>query len=65
MSQDFIAKHEGETTVYTTCNCNCGSNSQCIIKAHVKDGVIVDETRPEPRNANNADWVADKMRQMA
>lgn len=31
----------------------------------LKDGAIVDETRPEPRSANNADWVADKMRQIA
>ncbi len=35
------AGHEGETTVYTTCRCNCGSNSQCVFKAHVKDGVVV------------------------
>ncbi len=41
MSQDFIAKHESETTVYTSCICNCGSNSDCILKAHIKDGVVV------------------------
>jgi anaerobic dimethyl sulfoxide reductase subunit A len=27
--------------IYTTCRCNCGSNAQCILKAHVKDGVVV------------------------
>jgi len=32
----------GDTkAVYTTCRCNCGSNSQCILKAHVRDGVVV------------------------
>ncbi len=35
------AKNEAETTVYTACLCNCGSNSQCVFKAHVKDGVVV------------------------
>jgi len=28
-------------TVYTTCLCNCGATSQCVIKAHVRDGVVV------------------------
>lgn len=28
-------------TLYTTCRCNCGSNAQCVIKAHVRDGVVV------------------------
>lgn len=28
-------------TVYTTCVCNCGSNSECVFKAHVKDGVVI------------------------
>ncbi len=27
--------------VYTTCRCNCGSNSQCVLKALVRDGRIV------------------------
>ena len=30
-----------DKAVYTTCRCNCGSNSQCILKAHVRDGVVV------------------------
>jgi anaerobic dimethyl sulfoxide reductase subunit A len=30
-----------EKMVYTTCRCNCGSNSQCVLKAHVRDGVVV------------------------
>ena len=33
--------HKGEKTVYTACMCNCGSNTHCILKAHVKDGVVV------------------------
>jgi len=40
MSQDFTARHEGETTVYTGCICNYGSDSQGVFKAHVKDGII-------------------------
>jgi ABC-type lipoprotein export system ATPase subunit len=31
----------------------------------LKDGVIVDEAHSEADGVNNADWVADKMRQMA
>jgi anaerobic dimethyl sulfoxide reductase subunit A len=27
--------------VYTTCMCNCGSNHQCVLKAHVKNGKVV------------------------
>ncbi len=41
MRTDLGAKHEGEKTVYTTCRCNCGNTSQCVFKAHVKDGVVV------------------------
>jgi anaerobic dimethyl sulfoxide reductase subunit A len=50
MSQDFTTRHEGETTVYTGCICNCGSDSQCVFKAHVKDGII---TAVEPDDRYN------------
>ena len=40
-SQSAMIRHEGEKTVYTTCRCNCGSTSQCVFKAHVRDGVVV------------------------
>ena len=36
-----MAKQKGDKTVYTSCICNCGSTSQCVFKAHVKDGVVV------------------------
>ena len=35
-------------TVYTTCICNCGSTSQCIFKARVKDGVVI-SVEPDDR----------------
>ena len=35
MSQQSIGT---DRVVYTTCMCNCGSNHQCVLKAHVKDG---------------------------
>jgi anaerobic dimethyl sulfoxide reductase subunit A len=41
MSPSYAVKHEGESTVYTSCICNCGSNNQCVFKAHVKDGVVI------------------------
>ena len=50
MSMNFNTKHEGETVVYTTCLCNCGGNSQCVIKAHVKDGKVI---RVEPDDRYN------------
>ena len=41
MSRNLTTKHEGETTLYTSCICNCGSDSQCVFKAHVRDGMVV------------------------
>ncbi len=37
-------------TVYTTCVCNCGGTSACVIKAHVKDGRVI---RVEPDDRYN------------
>lgn len=39
-----------ENIVYTTCVCNCGGNSACVIKAHVKDGKVI---RVEPDDRYN------------
>ena len=36
-----ITRQVADKTVYTSCRCNCGSNAQCILKAHVKGGVVV------------------------
>ena len=41
MSGNHKDKLEGVKTVYTTCLCNCGSTSQCVLKAHVKEGVVI------------------------
>ncbi len=41
MQQNSSAQLKGKTTVYTSCLCNCGSNSQCVFKAHIKDGIVV------------------------
>ncbi len=37
-------------TVYTTCVCNCGGTSQCVLKVHVKDGIVI---RVEPDDRYN------------
>jgi anaerobic dimethyl sulfoxide reductase subunit A len=37
----MMPEKDAEKIVYTGCNCNCGSNFQCVLKAHVKDGVVV------------------------
>ncbi|MFH1775327.1 MAG: molybdopterin-dependent oxidoreductase [Chloroflexota bacterium] len=50
MARDHTVKSKGETTVYTTCLCNCGGTSQCVLKAHLKDGVV---TRVEPDDRYN------------
>ncbi len=39
-----------EGMVYTTCVCNCGGTSACVIKAHVRDGKVV---RVEPDDRYN------------
>ena len=37
-------------TVYTTCVCNCGGTSQCVLKVHLRDGVVI---RVEPDDRYN------------
>jgi len=54
-----VANEWGRAVVMVTHDPRIASYADHIL--FLKDGVIVDETRPEPRNANNADWVADKM----
>ncbi len=39
-----------EKVVYTSCAANCGSNHQCIFKAHVRDGRV---RRVEPDDRYN------------
>lgn len=41
LDEGLRTKEKGCKTVYTTCRCNCGSNSQCVIKAHVQGGRVV------------------------
>ena len=52
MSEEFSPTHESRRTVYTSCMCNCGSDHQCIIKAHVINGRIV-AVEPDDRYNNN------------
>jgi len=52
MSFKSSGKHEGTSTVYTTCRCNCGGNQHCVIKAHVRDGRIV-AVEPDDRYNTN------------
>ncbi|MFC1905091.1 molybdopterin-dependent oxidoreductase [Chloroflexota bacterium] len=41
-------KYEDEISLYTSCNCNCGSNNHCVLKAHIKDGIVV-KVEPDDR----------------
>lgn len=38
--EHIAEEHAGERIVYSTCQCNCGSNSHCVFKFHLKNGVI-------------------------
>jgi putative ABC transport system ATP-binding protein len=58
-----VANEWGRAVVMVTHDPRIASYADRIL--FLKDGAIVDETRPEPRNANNADWVADKVRKIA
>jgi hypothetical protein len=40
MARNSAVKVEGETTYYSSCNCNCGSDSHCVFKVHLKDGKV-------------------------
>ena len=52
MSRNSAGRKKEETTVYTSCMCNCGSTSQCILKAHLRDGVVV-AVEPDDRYNTN------------
>jgi len=52
MSMKCNLYHEGDSTFYTTCKCNCGGNHQCIVKARVKDGRVV-AIEPDDRYNKN------------
>ncbi len=41
MGRNAVIKVEGETAYYSSCNCNCGSDSHCVFKVHLKDGIVV------------------------
>jgi anaerobic dimethyl sulfoxide reductase subunit A len=41
LEKDTPGRNQGEKVIYTTCICNCGSNSQCVLKAHIKDGKVI------------------------
>ncbi len=41
MTGNPITKVEGETVYYSSCNCNCGSDSHCVFKVHLKDGKVI------------------------
>jgi len=43
-----LRKTDMNETVYTSCVCNCGGNSQCVLKVHLKDGVV-DRVEPDDR----------------
>jgi putative ABC transport system ATP-binding protein len=60
---DQVAGEWGRAVVMVTHDPRIASNADRIL--FLKDGAIVDETRPEPLNDKNAEWVADKMRQIA
>ena len=45
-----VMPSNSEKIVYTTCMCNCGGNSACVIKAHVQDGKVI---RVEPDDRYN------------
>ncbi len=54
-----VANEWGRAVVMVTHAPHIASYADRIL--FLKDGAIVDERRPEPRNANTADWVAGRM----
>lgn len=41
MVSESGGSREPMKTIYTCCQCNCGGNQHCVIKAHVRDGKII------------------------
>jgi putative ABC transport system ATP-binding protein len=58
-----VANEWGRAVVMVTHDARIAAVADRIV--FLKDGVIVDEAHSEAHGVNNADWVADKMRQMA
>ena len=57
-----VAKEWGRTVVMVTHDPHLASFADRIL--FLKDGAIIDETRPDKDNANNAELVADRMREI-
>jgi len=58
-----VSKEWGRTVVMVTHDPHLASFADRIL--FLKDGAIIEETRPEPHNANNAELVAERMREIA
>ncbi len=58
-----VANEWGRAVVMVTHDPNVARHADRIL--FLKDGVIVGETQPEPHNSNNADLLAEMMRQIA
>jgi putative ABC transport system ATP-binding protein len=58
-----VADEWGRAVVMVTHDPRVASSADRIV--FLKDGAIVDESRPEPHLATTADWVADKIRRLA
>jgi putative ABC transport system ATP-binding protein len=57
-----VSKEWGRTVVMVTHDPHLASFADRIL--FLKDGAIIDETRPDVNNANNAELVADRMREI-
>ena len=52
MVSESGGSREALKTIYTTCQCNCGGNQHCVLKAHVRDGKII-AVEPDDRYNKN------------
>jgi len=57
-----VASEWGRAVIMVTHDARVAAHADRIL--FLKDGVIVDEWRPEPHDVNNTDFVLDKMRQI-
>jgi len=50
-----VEESQTDRSFYTSCRCNCGATSQCVFKAHMKNGVVV-AVEPDDRFNKVEEW---------
>jgi hypothetical protein len=56
MTQNSVTGVKGEIVNYSSCYCNCGSDSHCVFKVHLKDGIVAAVEPDDRYNPGSGSW---------